>query len=276
MDKKIVSPNIWSQGRRSTAALLSGVLFFSAVAAPFAEAGFWEDRRRAAGRSTASPVYAQLPAASLNAVQQAIPTVTRTFPGTASPRLNAEDVPAWLAAVPSAYADIVSVHAGRPGAVPTVVLVQDAHDVATAQKSISRLLTALDEKSRVSGTTFLTGVEGTSGGFELGRFRPGLDPAGQAAVADYLLERAYINGPEHFGLTAKHEPLLWGVEDAAAYGANLRAYRSSLPIHDGLVAGLAQMARSAESLKGRFFSPDLAELDRIVDGWSREIGRAHV
>lgn len=169
----------------------------------------------------------------------------------------ADQMPAWLTHLSLGQADLQRAFAGNRSA-PLVVLVQDAHGVASAQKNISRTLSQL---AQAAPQRLLIGIEGVTGPFDLADFRDATDPARQTAVTDHLLKKGFITGAEHFGFLAAQEPLLWGVEDEKLYEENVTAYRDSLPLQDGLVETLQDIEKRLAEAKPKTFTPTQQTLD---------------
>jgi hypothetical protein len=146
--------------KTTVAALTSFGFLFSTLAAPMAEANFWQDRRQAADRSNrpeekTSRLYARVPGAM--ELDRALPSVTSSLAGALSsaptgeiralvaPSVRASDLPAWLRHLPSSAGEIRRVRlAKNPDHSPAVVLIQDVHDVASAQKNIAQILSHID------------------------------------------------------------------------------------------------------------------------------------
>jgi hypothetical protein len=186
-------------------------------------------------------------------------------------RAQSDSLPAWAASLPSAYGDIQKIHfAAQPDKRPLVVLIQDAHEVYSAQVNIARILGHMQEN--VSGKTapLLVGVEGAIGGFNLAPYRHfrewGLKH--HAAVADYLLKNGHINGSEFFGLTAEREPLLWGIETPTLYMDNVEAYRRSLPAKPEMRKALEALSRAMAPVKEKIFTSELKALDERLESYN--------
>jgi GMP synthase-like glutamine amidotransferase len=225
-------------------AFLAVVLFYTSVAVPLAEANFWSDRRKFARLPSAVPV---LPAS----------VVRMTAPAVPAPAVR--DLPA-LAGLPAAAADVEHVH--RAGRGPWVVLLQDAHDVAEAQKNISAVLSHLQQ---AAGGSLRVGLEGAAGGFDVARFRALSNREENEWTAGYLLDAGHITGAEHFGLTALRAPALFGAEDADLYRANVRAYRAALAARPAAEAALEEARRRAEARAAETFDERLLVYQDAAD-----------
>lgn len=253
------------------------VFLFSSVAAPLAEANLWKERRKARGEirgsgalssgTSSPPAQAPLPrdfAAAVSAfpVEKALFSAVSPASAVPAPRSGA-GLPAWLFTLPSEYGDVQQVSPASPGrGGPAVVILQDVHNVPSAQRNISHILSHLQTGvAREQKARLLVGLEGAAGPFELERRRRG-DPKHRAFIAGYFLERKFIGGPEYFGLLAPEEPLFWGVEDPALYMDNVRAYRQAAARGKELDLRLAALEKSLEPVRERVLGPELRDLDR--------------
>jgi malate synthase len=259
------------------------VFLFSTVAAPVAEANFWQERQKAVRSRSAddSPQYAQLPKAvaeitralpSINAEKArtwSLPSVLQSA-GDQSDRAELSALPAWLTSIPSVYGDIRKVDL-TPGAGerPLVFLIQDVHEVQSAKQNVSGLLRHLDAQLGARGEGLVVGLEGASGAFDLARFRGFSDKPRSDAAAGILLDRGFVSGAEHFGLTADREPLLWGLEDRALYMENVEAYRAGLPKKLELEKFAAELEHALEPVKERVYSLELWAMEKNLSAFQR-------
>ncbi|HRY29714.1 MAG TPA: DMT family transporter, partial [Elusimicrobiota bacterium] len=225
---------------KAVAGALSGTFLFSVVLSPVAEANFWQERRESLRRARADgdphAQYAQLPA-SLPAADSLLPSIERlpSLPISADRQpvvgggaFLPGSLPASLASLPAAFGELKKVALPSGKSRGWVVLVQDVHDVSSAQANIAGVLDHLSAASRGSAS-LLVGIEGVSGGFDLEKFRRLPDASSRRAISEYLLRAGLLTGPEHFGLTAPRAARLWGVEETSLYDRNVRAYQQSLP-----------------------------------------------
>lgn len=248
---------------RSLAVAACGALLFSALSAPWAEASFWQDRRAAAQKKTSSEAgetqYAALPA-NFSSLNQTLPAPTvaprlRLTPGlnmgTRVHRPVPAGAPGWATALPASAAQLTQISPVRSSK-PWVVLVQEAHNIPSAQRNISALLSALAPVLKDEPLT--VGLEGAHGAFTLASFRaePNLDA--HSAAVEYLLTEGDISGPEHYALMAPQEPVLWGVDDENLYLENVRAYRESRPLVKSFLENLSALRVSLEPLQERLYT----------------------
>jgi 8-oxo-dGTP pyrophosphatase MutT (NUDIX family) len=269
--------------QKTIAAFLSAVFFYSTAAAPLAEANFWTERRQAVKslRKTdpagGRGLYARLP----GPLADALPAVSSHGPlsrlhGAADMPLpvqaGSSRTPAWLASLPSAYGDIRKVFVAPGGRGPMAVLIQDVHDVHSAQLNIAHILEHLEagvQKNGGPAEKLLVGLEGASGAFRLEPHRRCSNPAHREFIAGYFLDRRFITGPEYFGITTKREPLFWGVENVDLYLRNVQAYRDGRARKAGLEAWIKDSRAGLEAAGKRLLSLELWQLHENLEAYHR-------
>lgn len=270
-------PSFWL---KTVAILVVTAVGHSSVLAPWAEADFWEDRRRAAHelKNPADAPATQMAGLPLNAGEWALPSVAleKSAAWAALAQVarqgaaaRTEDLPAWILSLPSAYADIQKIHLSpRPGR-PVVMLVQDAHQILSAQSSIAKLLDHMDARLAAPGAPLLVGLEGAAGPLRLSPYRSTGFPDLREKAAQYLLRQNFINGPEYYGITAPRDTRLWGIENPGLYMDNVDAYRAAAPQKDALLKNLKGLENALDSAKEGLFSLDLWALDKNLAAYHR-------
>lgn len=147
-----------------------------------------------------------------------------------------------------------------------VILIQDLHDVPSAQKNIAALLQHL---SRSGKNTMLVGVEGAAGPLNLSPFRRQRNGRFQETVSDVLLRSNLLSGPEYWGVNTSAEPTLWGVEKEADYRANVEAYRESRIYSAKLSTSLEQAETALGLQSARLLSMPASRWIRAVRSYDR-------
>jgi hypothetical protein len=156
---------------------------------------------------------------------------------------------------PAAYGTVRAVGNGAP----RVLHIQDVHQNVEAQANIARTLTRLIESKRVD----LIALEGAFTDIDVSRLRAFPDTNVTHSVATYLLGQKQLSGPMYAALTATGAiPPLVGVDDAAHYAANVRAYLQAAPLVAERKARLARWKREVDERKRRIFPSKLREFDR--------------
>lgn len=195
------------------------------------ENSLWESRRDISRRSRAqdsaqTPVGARAPL--LAAIPGAAPLAfDRPPPPAASPR-------DWLSALVAEHGWVREAHMSPRSGAPLIVHIQDAHGIEDAQRHIAALVGRLADADPAGPVA----LEGASGPVDVEALRRFPDSAITGTIADFLLQRGLIAGPEHAALTAPRSPLLIGAEDDGLYHQNVGAFRAAranaAPLRDRL------------------------------------------
>jgi hypothetical protein len=283
-----MTQTILRKARSLTAAVVGTLFLFTTVATPLVEANFWEQRRDASRRATGkssdnSTLLASLPA-SLGKMDGVLPSVHGSLgnvfqsapplelSGTPTPAdLRASTLPSWLRGLPSSAGEIRHVALAKNAeTAPVVVLVQDVHNVLSAQKSIAQIVSHLESAAeKEKRGPVLVGLEGGYRSFDLDRFRAFRDRPGHALVSELLLKTNLISGPEYFAFLAERKPLLWGVETPADYIENVEAVRASHPAVERVTAALNAAQVAVEAKGSEVFSKELKDLNKTLAAQAR-------
>lgn len=241
--------------------LLTNVLFPSRPLWAFNEktnrSSLWEERRKtlknplvgdlALGPRTAAPLLPPLG-------KMSSPILSPDYLPPSIQKGKAFRFPWSAEELPLAHGDIQEVLYGGENR-PWVVLIQDVHGQEEAQRNIGKMV----EMLAVPGRPVL--LEGAAGPLDLEKFRGDAAPEVLRRVANHLLKKDWISGPQWAGLARKAPLLLSGAEDLAAYEAHLAAFwaaRKSLPVFE---KQWASRARSLGDQKVRFLGPALQEAE---------------
>lgn len=257
---------------RKAPAVLLAILFTIANSAFVysAESNFWRDRQQLRPASSAAgegPLLAALPAMAaspVRAVRDVMPAVQATvmaeraaaFRGTAVP----DSAEAILRALPSRAGMIkdVYVHRGRSGEAPFILIFQDIHQNAEAQRNLAALFAAAADAAAAGGAdSLVVGVEGAFGPFDFSPFRSFSDAALRTAVADAFLDDGRIAAPSYAGLTTDAPLAFVGVDDARHYKGNIRAYLDSQASRDAVKARLGRIDAGARAAQRDRLAPNL-------------------
>ena len=252
----------------------TALIFFlqNAPLAQAAEASLWDQRRGALKRNAdeAKPtMMAALPmglGAAPNQLLDRLPSVRPSGP--MAPRAGGErTVPASLetvvAAIPLTYGSIKKTDV-VPGALGTVVLLQDVHLNAEAQANLGQIMQALID----AGQTGLVGVEGAFSSFDFKWYREHGDRSILLALSDDFLKRNLIAAPSYVGLTsAAPLPPFLGVDDPDGYRANVNAYLASNTARAAVKTELNRATAMLTALKRTTFSPALSSFDALAAGY---------
>ncbi len=149
-----------------------------------------------------------------------------------------------------------------------LVLIEDVHQHLEAQTHISQALLLLGREKGSAAVT--VALEGAHGGFIYPKFHAYPNQAVLRDVADSFLETGDISGPAHAGYLSRREPgtsglSFVGVDDPAAYQANVAAYKNTKSIKAGTLAAIASLKASNDQAKKNLFNPSLARFDNQVE-----------
>ena len=271
------------KARSLTAAVVGSLFLFSTVATPLVEANFWEQRRDASRRANGqghqnSALLARLPGSMgpmdgvLPAVNGALGTALQSAPpidlnGLTTPAdVRASSLPSWLRGLPSSAGEIRDVALAKNAeTAPVVVLVQDVHNVLSAQKNIAEIVSHIESAAaRDNRGPVLIGLEGGVGAFDIKRFRAFRGNKGHRLASELLLKTNIISGPEYYAFQSDREPLLWGIETREDYMENAEAVRGSAPATERVTAAVAAAQRAVDVKGEAVFSKELKELNRVL------------
>jgi hypothetical protein len=145
-----------------------------------------------------------------------------------------------------------------------VLMVHDVHRNADAQGAIGGLLRELFAR----GALDLLVLEGVFGPLDVSRYRACDAEEARRCAADYLLKTNDISGAVHAVLTSPAPPPpVVGVDDPAAYRANVAAYLSSRPHQSSVNRWLAERASVLRERKERFYSREFLAFDAQVEAY---------
>ncbi len=261
--------------KKFIAGTTAAAFLLSTLSAPFAQAGFWEERRQAVQEGHQSfnqksqiknqkLQYARLPI-DLPAISHANQTTwTQETPGFSSLKQkfsesDVKNLPASLKTIPSSYGDVHKIHASQDVQAPLIVLVQDAHGVLSAQKNIARMLDHMAEENKNS---LLVGIEGAYKDFDVDSYRDLAHQDVHREVNEFLFQNSLITGAEYFGLMSKQKPVLWGVENPELYAENVQAYRDSEKIRAQADQAYTDLKQAMAPLKKKIYSKELLDYDK--------------
>lgn len=271
------------KARGLTAAVVGTLFLFTTVATPLVEANFWDQRRDASrrinGKAQGAPtLLAQLPGSmgsmdgvlppvngALGSGLQSVPSADLSGVPTASD-LRASALPSWLRGLPNSAGEIRDVALAKNAeTAPVVVLVQDVHNVFSAQKNIAQIVSHIETAAaRDHRGPVLIGLEGGVGAFDIKRFRAFRESKGHRLASELLLKTNFISGPEYYAFLSEREPLLWGIETPADYIENAEAVRASQPATERVTAALSAAQRAVEEKGEAVFSKELKDLNRTL------------
>ena len=143
-----------------------------------------------------------------------------------------------------------------------VIHIQDAHANVEAQENEAKLIKYLKDKYDLN----LVSVEGGFGDFDAKFFRSfPKDKKVRDKIAKYFLSKAFISGTDYLLVTEDNPPAVYGAEDKELYTAHLNTFRKNQDILDSFNKSLSSIESVIETLKDKYYSKDLKELDTKVN-----------
>lgn len=271
--KAMILPS-WTGAKKTVATVLAGTLMYTTLASPLVEAGFWQDRQKAAQSKNSSGAGAQYAMAPAGALTDALPFLDgksqsgvdlESLSGSGLLSVHSslspeqlKSLPAWLNHISSAHGTISQAYfAPNAADRPLIVHIQDVHEQREAQMNISGLINEIVGTGAVS----LVGLEGATGAFDLTPYRTFPNKAVIGDVADFLVQEHMIGGGEHAGWTAEKTPTLWGVEEVGVYLKNLNSFKEALPIQQRVQDRIKSWEFRLAQVKPKAFSPELKAFD---------------
>lgn len=146
--------------------------------------------------------------------------------------------------------------APRPGA-PVIVHFQDAHGIEEAQRHLSVMV----GRWAAANPSAPVALEGASGPIDVGGLRNFPNRSITGDIAEFLLRRGLIAGPEHAALTLEKTPDFLGAEDNALYRQNVDALRAARA-DNRATARWRLFQENLDRLENRLASPTLRAFDR--------------
>ncbi|HMU75358.1 MAG TPA: hypothetical protein PKD69_06280, partial [Elusimicrobiota bacterium] len=277
--------------KSTIAGATASVFAFTTVSVPVVEANFWQDRQKAA-RTVAVPSSADAGTAESRSLyagmfkganpmlldEKAVDgvaagardLVTKGLADLVTPRTtDQKPLPAWMRTLVTPFGEIDDFHVTGSlrnaadwsfdkSADPVIVLIQDVHNVPEAQLNISKIMESYQTRAGLS----VVGLEGATGGLLTDKFRAMNAPEALRWASDFLINERVLSGAEYFGLNAPRSATLWGIEDEAAYLANVEAYKQTVALRPDVAAFEASANGALAALQEKVYSADLKTFER--------------
>jgi|GEM_PF-6695714 len=159
--------------------------------------------------------------------------------------------------IPEALGEVLESFEGTAG--KTVILIQDAHCVYEAQKSIEGLLQFFQEKYNVTSM----GVEGGSGIVSPFLLQSHPDKNYRTQVLEDYLKQGELSGAVTAAASFPQESRVQvlALEDKALYEKAIRAYQASLQEREANRLSLLTAEQELDGAKKRFYSPEFLAFD---------------
>ncbi|MBV9080181.1 MAG: hypothetical protein JO102_03565, partial [Elusimicrobia bacterium] len=198
---------------------------------------------------------------------QQLPSIGAALPAAAKSGSAVHAVPdglrSILTSIPASAAVIQEVNAGDPSRSP-VVIIQDVHLNAEAQANIAATLKSLVDGRAVSAV----GVEGAFGAFDFNQIHAFSDARLTEIAARAFLDESLLSGASFAGVVARDAKTKFiGVDEPAAYRANVAAYLASRPLVETRAAAIKDLRGTLNARKEARLTPDLLAFDRLRDAF---------
>lgn len=184
-------------------------------------------------------------------------------PGPAAASLDAsarvEALSPAAVSIPAALGEIQEKYQGDAG--KTVILIQDAHSVYEAQKSIEGLFHFFQEKYGVN----LMGVEGGSGVLSPFLLQSHPDREYRARIMEDYLQQGELSGAVTAAAAFPRQSRvrILALEDKALYESAIRAYQASVQVREPNSVSLLAAEQTLETAKKRLYSPEFLAFDSL-------------
>jgi len=173
-----------------------------------------------------------------------------------TPTVLSDDLAA--VAIPSSIGKIQEFWQGTSG--DTVVLVQDAHAIPAAQRSIKALI---EHFQKTYGLSFV-GLEGAASELDPLIFRSFPDREILRKTFDEYFDRGELTGPVAAAVLGNEALEFQGIEDWDTYEQGLALYLAAAKKQPEIAAQLLALGKDLEARKDMIFSPELREIDRLL------------
>lgn len=259
------------------------VLFYTQVlGAQNFSTSFWAERQKAVQRAGRRHTAVEGPLLLAQAPMQT-PGAPAVLPDVSTWQLR-QPVPTFqptlsrsrlLETLPLAYGSLQSASLRpltRPGSQKLIIHIQDAHLNLEGQFNISKMIQTIHEgfikEGKLNG--LVVGVEGAVGAIDVRPYRGFPDPQITKDIADYCVQAGFMGGASHAAITSAQEPpRLWGIDDADRYTANVQAFKTAHAQQQTVIQTIAQLDTVVNQLKGKLYSPELSQMDRLVTRYAK-------
>lgn len=143
----------------------------------------------------------------------------------------------------------------------TVILIQDAHAVPSAQQSILELIDHFQTTYNLS----LIAVEGAEGRLEPDLFRAFPDRGIAEQIFKHYLDEAELSGAAAASILNRGEAVYFGVEDIKSYQENVIAFHQASEFQNELLFRVRELEKSVQALKKEVYSEELLFLDQSMN-----------
>ncbi|MCB9800308.1 MAG: hypothetical protein H6757_06080 [Candidatus Omnitrophica bacterium] len=166
--------------------------------------------------------------------------------------------------VPSGLGSIEEIHEASSGY--TVILLQDAHDVPDAQKSLEQLVEYFQKEYGIK-TVALEGIQGDLDQTLLRHFP---DQKKLREVFNTYLGNGEISGAAAASVLSPYETRYTGLEDWDLYQQGISAFLKALSGQSEIQAVIQDKEIELAAQKEKSYSSQAKELDAVLEKWNRD------
>ncbi len=236
---------------------------FTTLSAPWVQAGFWDERKRAVNQlaklpADTQPILQNFPSLQTKTLTRLTPSVSQLLKQ--APQPTADRITQLMSALPYEYGTVrkITFPVLCDSSLPVVLHIQDVHMNHEAQKNIGRVVQKLADQNKVE----LVALEGAFDDIDLSVYQNFSRPKVLRKMADYLLRENKISGPIYTGLTLQQQgPIFTGIDDPRLYQANVNAYKQSVIQYPIAHARLSGLVKDLAVQKEQVFSQRLKDFD---------------
>ncbi|MFA7001003.1 MAG: hypothetical protein WC352_02525, partial [Candidatus Omnitrophota bacterium] len=171
---------------------------------------------------------------------------------------DAKNVEPGGIAVPAELGSIQEIYRGNSS--QTLILLQDAHAVPSAQASISRLLRYFSSRYGLRSVA----VEGASGGMDTTLLRHFPDRERLTRVLESYREGGEISGAVDAAILDEQPVEYYGVEEPDIYTSELESFVNASKVKDEILSGLDRDISALESEKQKYYSAQLLQAEESL------------
>lgn len=148
----------------------------------------------------------------------------------------------------------------------TLVILQDAHSIPEAQRSLWKLIEHFQERAEVRAVY----LEGASGRLDPALLQTFPDQTKLAEVLNEYLGRGEMPGGSMAAVLSPYDSVYEGSEDWALYEEGIRLYVAASRLSAGVIEHLAGLQTALEEEKNLHYPPVLREADRRIEALYRD------
>ncbi len=148
----------------------------------------------------------------------------------------------------------------------TIVILQDAHAIPDAQRSIEQLVEFFQSQYGIQ----LTGAEGADSELDAQFLKSFPDQKKLRETMNEYFERGELSGVSAAAIFEKFKGVYRGIEDWALYEKGLELYRQAFGKKESMLAQLSAESLKLEAEKSKIYSAKLLEVDSALRQFGRD------